>query len=240
MRQDAVKKNVVKKMNDHLAFVETQKTIMPNVETSNRCPLQCPQCTRSGLLERKSTNKYKEIKQRIDRGFDLSLEDAKKLLEFFDMGIMLCGSISDPVYWKHFIDFLKLRKEFFPNKRIRVYTAASQKNIEWYKKAFSMCNSNDVWIFGIDGMTVSEIYRKGQNSNLMFDAMLLAKSMNIGVEWQYIVFKHNIHELEEAKKFSDKHNIKLNIMKSNRTGGGVEVPDNWKPKRNKEVIHDIV
>lgn len=227
-------------MDDYLEFVNSQKSTMPNVDTSARCPLQCPQCTRSGLLESKDSKRYKETKQRIDRGFDLPLEDAKKLLEFFDMGIMLCGSISDPVYWKYFLDFLKLRKEEHPNKRIRVYTAASQKNLGWYKKAFSMCTSDDVWIFGIDGMTVSSIYRKGQNSKLMFDAMLLAKSMNISVEWQYLVFKHNVHELEDARKFADKHNIQLNIMKSNRTGGGVEVPDNWKPKRNKEVVHDII
>lgn len=224
-------------MDDHLNFIQAQKyNIMPNIETSNRCPLQCPQCTRAKLLEPKTSNKYKEIKFRITSGDDLSLEDSEKLLKFFNKGIMLCGQLSDPVYWKNFIEFLKLRKKKYPNSELRIHTAASQKNLEWYKKAFHLCDEKVIWAFGIDGLTTSEIYRKGQNSKLMFKAMLLAISMNISVEWHYIVFEHNNHEIEPAKHFADKHNIELKLIKSNRTGGGVKIPKGWRPKKNKEII----
>lgn len=228
-------------MNDHLEFVRAQKLLgMPNIETSTRCTLQCPQCTRSKLLLPKDSNKYKEIKIRISNGFDLPLEDAKKLLRFFDSGIMLCGQLSDTVFWPELFAFLEFSKTY-TDKNIRIMTAASQKNIEWYKKAFELSHKNVTWAFGIDGMKdTSMMYRIGQNSELLFDAMILGKSLGVKIEWHYIVFEYNVHQLEIAKEFACEHGIMLNLVKSNRTGGGLTVPNEWKPKGNKEIIYDII
>lgn len=225
-------------MIDHNTWIHSQQYLtMPNIETSTRCTLRCPQCARAKLYQSKDSRGYKDTKKRIQKGHDLSLQEAEKLLDFFNQGLMLCGSISDPVVWPNFIDFLKLRKEKYPDRKLRIYTAASQKNIEWYKEAFDLCNYNDVWIFGLDGFEdVSHVYRIGQDSKLMFEAMLLAKSMQIGTDWQFIVFEHNLHQIERAKEFAQQHGINLLLMKSDRTGGGVSVPASWKPARNKEIV----
>lgn len=228
-------------MNDYLEFVRSQKSLgMPNIETSTRCPLQCSQCTRAKLQLPKDTGKYKEIRTRIDNGFDLPLADAEKLLRFFDSGVMLCGQLSDPAFWPDLFAFLEFSKTY-PNKNIRIMTAASQRNIEWYRKAFDLSHKNVTWAFGIDGMKdTSMLYRVGQNSELLFDAMILGKSLGIKIEWHYIVFEHNIHQLDEAKEYANKNGIMLNLIKSNRSGGNVIVPTDWKPERNKEIIYDIV
>ena len=232
-----VKKSVVTTMSNVSEFIKYQKlNIRANIETSARCTLRCPQCTRIKLYSPKNTSDYKETKQRIDNGFDLTINDAEKLLKFFDAGLMLCGSISDPVHWPNLIDFLKLTNNY-PNKSIQIHTAATQKSLSWYKHAFSLCHKNIVWRFGLDGLSdTSAVYRVGQNSQLLFDAMVLGKSMGLTIEWQYIIFKHNQHQIEKAKEFAQKHNINLFFVKSNRSGGGVEVPDDFKPKRNKETI----
>lgn len=228
-------------MTDHLTFIGSQKLSgMPNVETSTRCPLQCPQCTRAKLQSPKDSNKYIEIKTRINNGFDLPLTDAEKLLTFFDQGVMLCGQLSDPVFWPDLFKFLEFSKTY-PDKNIRIMTAASQKNIEWYRAAFTLSHKNVTWSFGLDGMEdTSMIYRVGQNSKLLFDAMILGKSLGVKIEWHYIVFEHNVHQLEEATEFAGKHGIMLNLVKSNRTGGNIKVPSEWKPKKNKEIINDII
>jgi len=225
--------------NDYLEYIGISKRyIIPNVETSVKCILRCPQCTRQGLLSPKTSEKYKTTKSRILNGDDLSIKDAKKLLEFFNTGVALCGSLSDPVYWPNFLEFLDLAKSF-PDSAIYIHTAASQKNIEWYRDAFSKSTKNTHWIFGLDGMhDTSAIYRIGQNSKLMFDAMTLCKSMGLHTEWHYIVFKHNLHQLDTAKEFAALHNIKLIFIKSDRTGGNIEVPIEWKPGRNKEFVHN--
>jgi hypothetical protein len=224
-------------MTDHLTFINSQKTLMlPNLETSTRCTLHCPQCTRAKLHEPKNSSKYKEIKTRINAGFDLPLKDAEKLLTFFDRGVMLCGQLSDPVLWLHLFDFLKFSKNY-PDKNIIIMTAASQRNIEWYKQAFELSHKNVSWTFGLDGMQdTSMIYRVGQNSELLFDAMILGKSMGVKICWSYIVFKHNEHQIDQAKKFADQHDINLFFTKSDRRGGGIDVPINWLPKKNKEIL----
>jgi glutaredoxin len=228
-------------MNDHLAFINAQKLLGScNVETSNRCPLRCPQCTRAKLLLPKDSNKYKEIKARINSGDDLQIIDALKLLDFFKRGVFLCGQLSDPVYWPNLFEFLKLSNNYL-DRTISLHIAASQKNIEWYKSAFGLCGKNIIWKFGIDGMEdTGPIYRVGQNSKLMFEAMLLGKAMGISIEWHYIVFQHNVHQLDEARLFAKLHNIPLHLVKSNRSGGGVEIPIKWKPNRNKEIINDSI
>jgi hypothetical protein len=120
-------------------------------------------------------------------------------------------------------------------------TAASQKNIEWYRKAFELSHTNVTWIFGLDGLKdTSMIYRVGQNSALLFDAMILGKSMGVHIVWSFIVFEHNEHQLDQAKKFAREYNISLQLVKSDRFGGEIKVPINWSPKRNKEIIYDIV
>jgi hypothetical protein len=228
-------------MTDHTEFINAQKTLgLPNVETSTRCSLHCPQCTRAKLQAPKDSNKYKEIKTRINNGFDLPLKDAEKLLRFFDAGVMLCGQLSDPIFWPDLFPFLEFSKTY-PNKNIRIMTAASQKNIEWYRKAFELSHTNVTWIFGLDGLKdTSMIYRVGQNSALLFDAMILGKSMGVHIVWSFIVFEHNEHQLDQAKKFAREYNISLQLVKSDRFGGEIKVPINWSPKRNKEIIYDIV
>ena len=241
MRPGVVVKNVELKMIDHLEFIRSQQLLgMPNIETSSKCSLQCPQCTRAKLQESKDSNKYKEIKMRIDNGFALPLKDAEKLLRFFDSGVMLCGQLSDPVFWPDLFAFLEFSKTY-PNKNIRIMTAASQKNIEWYKTAFELSHNNVTWAFGLDGMKdTSMIYRVGQNSELLFDAMILGKSLGIKIEWHYIVFDYNINSIAEAKDFASTYGILLNLVKSNRGSNSIKVPDKWKPKRNKEIIYDII
>jgi len=237
MHRDAAEKSAEYLMNDHLEFVNTQKLSgMPNIETSTRCTLHCPQCTRAKLQLPKDSSKYKEIKTRIDSGFDLPLKDAEKLLRYFNSGIMLCGQLSDPVFWPDLFSFLEFSKSY-PDKSIRIMTAASQRNIEWYKTAFELSHKNVTWAFGLDGMKdTSMLYRIGQNSELLFDAMILGKSLGVKIEWHYIVFEYNVHQLDNAREFAGEHGIMLNIIKSNRSGGNVKVPSEWKPGKNKEII----
>ena len=116
-------------MNDHLEFIKSQKLLgLPNIETSSKCSLQCPQCTRVKLQAPKDSNLYKEMKTRIDNGFDLPLQDAIKILRFFDIGVMLCGQLSDPVFWPDVFAFLEFSKSY-PHKTIIIMTAASQKKL---------------------------------------------------------------------------------------------------------------
>lgn len=221
-------------MSDFREFYLAQKKSGSNIETSTRCTLQCPQCQRIWLTFGKDHPRYKEIKTRISNGFDLPLEDFKKIVEFSENRVNLCGQISDPIWWPHLRDALVLMNDY-PTIKLVVSTSAHQRNIEWYRETYEMTPDNVIWRFGLDGIgKTSEIYRVKQDSELIWEAMLLGKEMGKRIEWQFIVFDHNVHEVEEAKALAKEHNMNFVLLKTDRTDNGFKAASGWEAKRNKE------
>jgi len=223
-------------MSDLLEFVQTQRAAGSNIETSVRCALRCPQCQRAWLGWGKSHPRYKEIKTRISEGGDLSLESFEKIIKFSGKHVNLCGQISDPIYWPRLPDAIKMMHDY-PFNQLVISTAGHQVNIDWYRNVYETCPKNVVWRFGLDGIgKTSEIYRKGQNSELIWEAMLLGKEYQLRVEWQFIIFEHNVHELDEAKLIAKEHGIPMVIIVTDRDFNGVRPPKEFKAPRNKFEI----
>lgn len=210
-----------------------------NIELTFRCPLQCPQCMRkvthlANQKDHKDYPKYQIFKNKVSNSFDIELDNLRKLLDFFDDDISFCGQFSDPIYHAKFFDILDICTNEYPDKKFKIHTAAHQKNIEWYKIAFEKSGKNVRWIFGLDGLVdTSFIYRQNQKSQLVFDAMLLASSMEIDTVWQYIVFGHNEHQIEQATEIAKKHGIILKLVFTDRTSKTIQrASKKYRPKTN--------
>ena len=91
-----------------------------NIDNSNKCTLECPKCMRQD---------YKRMGKKVPGG-DLSIKNFNKLTDYFN-GACFCGQISDPIFNKNLIEFLKICKK--KKKWCSVHTAASHKKIEWYE-----------------------------------------------------------------------------------------------------------
>ena len=183
-----------------------------NVDTSYRCPLQCPFCIR----QKEGADK------KISASFDIPVESFQKLVNFSDE-FNLCGQISDPIYHADFLSLMKIIDKY-PNKKFSIHTTATRKKLAWWKEVFSLSQSKKVkWIFGLDGtdQEAANIYRINTRFDEVMDVMKLGVSMGVHVEWQFIVFKHNEHQLEEAIRLSNEHSLNLRVIKSNR----------WSPKK---------
>tara|TARA_B110000503_G_scaffold99799_1_gene149294 strand:- start:28476 stop:29168 length:693 start_codon:yes stop_codon:yes gene_type:complete len=209
--------------------IEEYKTIQQqygnvNIELTNKCPLCCAQCFRAELKRDNTHPKKILIKEKIKESFDISLIDLRKLFNFFNAPISLCGQFSDPIYHKKFLDILDICTKEYSNKKFRIHTAAHQKNIEWYQTAFNKTGNNITWIFGLDGLAnTSMIYRQGQNSKLIYDAMLLGAALKKNITWQYIVFKYNENQIEAAQAIAKENNIRFKLVYTDRTHGNVEI-----------------
>jgi len=93
--------------------------------------------------------------------------------------------------------------------------------MDWWNKAFDLTQrSLTNWVFGVDGASqqTHEIYRVNGSFEQSFNAMVEAGRRNMMVEWQFIVFKHNEHEIEKAKKMALDNNICFRLLKSSRYG----------------------
>lgn len=203
-------------------YLQLQKSLgSSNIELTYKCPLQCPQCLRENLRD-PNEQKRNYIKEKIAVSDDVTVNDFRKLCKFFDSCIALCGQFSDPVYHKDFFEILKICSNEFPNKAFKIHTAAHQRNLDWYKTAFELTGKNVTWIFGLDGLPdTSPLYRKNQNSQLMFDAMMLGKEMGKNITWQFIAFGFNEHQIEDARRISKEKGILFKLVLTDRDYGGV-------------------
>lgn len=187
-----------------------------NIDLTYRCPLACPLCMRAHL-RRGYPEKKALMKEKISASSDMPLDDFKKICDFFQNTITLCGQLSDPIYHTQFYEILKICSNEYPDTKFNIQTAAHQKNIDWYKKAFELSGKNVHWIFGLDGLPdVSHLYRKNQNSQLIYDAMMLGREMGVNIRWQMIIFDFNEHQIEEVKLICQEKGIQPRFIASNR------------------------
>jgi len=229
MLQLFVEKDVEFIMSDHSEYMMAQRMLgMANCDTSSLCVLQCANCSRTSNPYDNPEQETKRI-DRIRAGRPMPVEDFYKIIDFFD-NIIFCGQISDPVRhpkFKQLLDIMALN----PYKNFIIATAAHQKNIEWYEDAFKRHGNNVTWTFGLDGLPdTSFLYRIKQNSQLIYDAMLLAAKLGKNVRWQFIVFDYNEHQIEEAKKIAKEHGITFMLTISNRKQNGFASPQKYKEK----------
>jgi pyruvate-formate lyase-activating enzyme len=211
----------------YLNYVQFAKTNSINVDTSFRCRLQCPACARQ-LNPR--------IKERLDASSDIKQEHFNMLLTTFTK-LHLCGQISDPIYHPTFLDLLQNKYDNFKSTHLNIHTNGSGKKIDWWKKAFHITDENTKWVFALDGFTqeISNLYRIGTDAENVKEVMVLAANQNINIEWQYLVFEHNEHEVEDAMQFALSNNITFLLSRPDRFG--IENKHWLKPSTKKEWVN---
>ena len=106
----------------------------------------------------------------------------------------------------------------FPDLKLRINTNGSGKSLNWWKKAYAVSDKKTHWFFGLDGASQesANVYRIGTNFDNVLEAMKLGASLGFEITWQYILFQHNEHELENAKEIARVHKINFALVYSNR------------------------
>ena len=186
-----------------------------NIDSSHKCPLECPKCQRQAI--RRTGHPVP--------GQDMPWDDFIKIANYFEKGLLFCGQISDPTANPLLINMLKYC--YKKNIPVTINTASTHKPVKWYEKAFDV-NPKAVWMFGIDGLPKdSHIYRIHQDGEKLFEmAKLCAKKCKTSV-WQYIVFRYNEYDIEEARSMAKANNIEFDLVFSGRWHYG---GDKYKPR----------
>lgn len=185
------------------------------LETTSRCTLKCPYCTRT-----------KEAKKGTYLKSDLSLDIMHDVLNYTNWRkIDDCGRYGDPVFYKYFLEMLDILKDSNV-ENYRIHTAATGRGIHWWKQAIDKIvasNNNGTKIeitFGIDGLEqTSKIHRINQDWQEITRSMQMCNEAGIKTVWQFIPFKQNEHEIEQVKKLAKEWNIELRFVLSNRFKG---------------------
>lgn len=163
-----------------------------HVEPTSKCTLECPLCDRTWFYEKFNKRLLHEIN--IDHLVDFVGPNAD---------ISMCGNNGDPIYHS---DFLRLCKRLKDNNcKIQIITNGSSKPRRWWQTLRDMLDENDTLTLSIDGLEdTNHIYRKNAKWKSIMTAVDVFSQRKCKMIWKFIVFKHNQHQIKDAKILSNK------------------------------------
>lgn len=183
------------------------------LDITHRCLLQCSKCMRT---------RYPGLNK---RGKDMPLESLKVLLESNVKEIDFCGQMGDSIYHPKFVDILKICNKY--DKKIKIHTNGYGKKDYFWDSVIEVMDHDDnckfEWIFGLDGLPhQSHLYRIGQDGEAVWEVMKKMAKHSNQIYWQYIVFKYNEDNIEEARQLAEENNIRFWKFISARWDGGYD------------------
>jgi tetratricopeptide (TPR) repeat protein len=135
---------------------------------------------------------------------ELTMADIKRIFpeEFCSQlsFIYLCGNFGDAMVSNTTLPAL----DYFHRMGVDhlwMYTNGSGRTPDWWRQLAKILNKpGDLVIFAIDGLAdTNHIYRRNTNWNRIMESVEAFIGAGGKAEWQYLVFEHNQHQVEEAR-----------------------------------------
>ena len=181
-------------------------------EITNRCNAACPLCPRTGL-DGKVSKIVKSIQD--DGHFDLPVNVWDNILSspygFNIKRITYCGNFGDPMMHPQALEIFQTVAEYGVESQ-KADTNGSMKTPKWWSE-LGRIPGYEVY-FSLDGLAdTNKIYRvKTKYENIIANAEAFIAAGGKAT-WVFIVFKHNEHQVEEARALAKQLGFKNFIVK---------------------------
>jgi len=187
-----------------------------HIELSSKCNAACPACSRNYAGGPKVDGLALT---------ELTLDDIKN---FFPdeilkniLGINFCGNFGDPGTARDLLPILKyFQSKSNQNLVQQIRSNGGMRNPdfwfsigEFFSKLPFSNNSNTIFerpgvVFSVDGLEdTNHIYRRGVKWEKLFSNMKAYSESGAYGVWEFLVFEHNQHQLEEAQKIAESLNL---------------------------------
>lgn len=167
-------------------------------ELSSNCQASCPMCARNhhGLVENPLL-KVTDIDVTLFK--TIIPADLVKQLE----SVTLCGNFGDPLLNNDLIPIVQYMAETNPNLKIDIHTNGSLRNKVWWQQLASVLTPYSMVYFALDGLAdTHSLYRIGTDWHKVIENAKTFIAAGGKARWVYITFKHNEHQLEEARQMA--------------------------------------
>lgn len=201
-----------------------------HIELTEKCQASCPMCLRTN--NPKLTNS------------ELSVQDIrnifpKKFIKQLEH-VTFCGNFGEPIVAQDCLEIVEYFRYSNPNLQISINTNAGARNSNfWIDLASIFSDSNSYVVFGIDGLEdTNHLYRVGVNWNKVISSAKTFISHGGNARWDFIIFEHNEHQINDARKLSEQLGFKsFRLKKTYRFG--IYKNLNIKPPKNfiNEMTH---
>lgn len=171
-----------------------------HLEITDKCNAACPMCARN-------INGGEDNPQLP--GTELSIDDIKQIFrpEFVKQldRMYMCGNYGDPIAARDTLETFQYFREHNDKINLSMHTNGSAKRPDWWRQLAYALGSKGYVVFSIDGLEdTNHLYRQNtvwskimENAQAFIDAGGRAR-------WDYIVFAHNEHQVEEAEALANK------------------------------------
>ena len=166
------------------------------IEPTNVCQARCPQCLRTPPDG--SVNKFLRD--------ELSLDVIKQQIpvSFWEnlTSINFQGSTGDCMAHRDIVEIIQYMK-MHSTAAIAIHTNGGLGTTDTWENLARVLTPNDKVVFGIDGLAdTNPLYRIGVDYDVVIKNAQTFILNGGRAEWQYIVFKHNQHQIEQAQQLS--------------------------------------
>lgn len=184
-----------------------------HLEITDKCNAFCPMCARNinGGADNPQLPKT-----------ELYLEDIKSIFKpsFIKQldRLYMCGNFGDPVSARDTLEAFSYFRENNPKINLSMHTNGSVKKPDWWRQLAKVLGTRGYVVFGVDGLEdTNHLYRQGTVfSKIMANAKAFIEAGG-RARWDYIVFAHNEHQVEQAEALSKSLGFeKFQYKKSNR------------------------
>ena len=175
------------------------KVFSVHLEVTDKCNANCPMCARSHNGGR--------VNPRL-RNIEMSLETAQKVFnpEFTKQirFLQMCGNFGDPIVAKDTVEILEYLRSVNPDIKLGIHTNGSLRTADWWARLGKILSQEgDYCKFGIDGLAdTNAIYRQNTSWPRIMTAAKSFIAAGGVAHWEYLVFKHNEHQIEEAREMA--------------------------------------
>jgi len=200
-----------------------------HLEVTQRCQAACPMCDRNmngGADNPHITNA------------ELSYKDCTKIFPatfIKQLNTMyMCGNLGDPIVAKDTLEIFKYFREHNPTMWLSMNTNAGAKDEAWWRELAQVLGRMGAVIFSVDGLRdTNHLYRQ----NVVWDNV--ERNMRAFIDaggrarWDFLIFQHNEHQVEEAEALANEWGCEKFIKKKS----GRFITTDIKPKESHQAVN---
>jgi MoaA/NifB/PqqE/SkfB family radical SAM enzyme len=171
-----------------------------HLEMTDACNASCPMCARN-------INGGEDNPQLPNT--ELSIDDIKSIFAPSFIAqldrMYMCGNYGDPIAAKHTLEAFEYFRSNSNTINLSMHTNGSAKRPEWWAQLARVIGRKGYVVFSIDGLEdTNHLYRQNTIwSKIMENAEAFIRAGG-RARWDYIVFAHNEHQVEEAELLANK------------------------------------
>ena len=177
-----------------MIYLQKNKIEYLQIDHNSSCNLLCPQCIRTCDNIVNPSLPIRELQIDQYKKFINQLPNLKN--------IMFCGNYGDVIVSRTFIECLKyiLSKT---SAKIIITTNGSARNKKWWVDLALLLRNRGKVNFSIDGLEdTNHLYRVNSNFNKIIENAKAFIDAGGIARWDYLVFKHNEHQIKEAEQLA--------------------------------------